>query len=156
MKKKTRFIWGSTVLIVMITISTIATDNIEPIKGGNGEVLHHSFAESKQKVEKVLEAIYGEKDFVIRLVTKALKAVGARGEDSYAPVRDINISNTDRFIIHADISRAKKPVNCSIPTAIIEQDANFVTLDIDVKDIGDKVILYNRDNQLLLEYKIKK
>jgi len=161
MKKKTKFIGASILLILIFTISSIAVDNggngeVESSKGGNGEVLHHSFAESKKRVEEVLEKIYGNKNFMVRVVNNALKAVGARGEDSYVPQRDINISNQDRFIIHVDISRAKRPISCNIQTSIIEQDANFVTLDIDVKDIGDKVMLYNRDNELLLEYKVNK
>ena len=158
MKKKIKFIGASILFIIILTISSIAVDNggngeVESSKGGNGEVLHHSFAEGKEKVKKAFEKIYGKKDFIVRIINKALKAVGARDGDSYAPTKDVNISIQDeRFVIHANISRAKRPISCNIPTAIIVQDDNFVTLDIEVKDIGDKVMLYNQDNQLLLEY----
>jgi len=158
MKRSNRIISG-TIVASLITIVTLMAGNGE-VNGGNGEVsLTESCFTSTKYLDQCLEKLYPtinvDNVSFVSLINEVLKVTKDRG-DGKVISDDLNLTNQERFIIHANISEVKKPVSVNIPNAKITQTQERLILDIDVKDINDKVIVKNSENKVLIEYSITK
>ena len=160
MKKNNKLILGI-ILLSFLTIVTLMAGNGEVQRDkGNGEVtLTESCFSSTEDLDRCLKKLYPKVDLkkiaLKSIIDKILKVVKNRGEGTIV-YEDINLTNQDRFIIYANISEAKKPVSINIPTAKVTQTKTKLIVDIDTKDIKDKVIVTNKDNKVLIEYTIVK
>jgi glutamate synthase domain-containing protein 1 len=158
MKKNNKIILG-TILFSFLTIVTLIAGNGEVQRDkGNGEVtLAESCFSTTENLDKCIKKLYPKVNVdniaFKPIMDKILKVVKNRG-DGLVIFEDINLTNQERFVIHANISEAKKPVSINIPTAKTTQTKTSLIIDIDTKDIKDKVIVTNKDNEVLIEYTV--
>ena len=129
--------------------------------GGNPEARLHKCLLIKESVEQkvCLEAIYPYSDTIKIYLAQAPIAqytIGRGDIDNEKRVFDFSNKEYKEFIIHIDITEVKQPISCNIKGANIYQTKSKATINIPVKNIIDKVIIYNREHKILDEYQIIK
>ena len=126
-------------------------------KGGNSEVktINQCFKFKSQARNECLNIFYPD-NINITIYPQSGEIIKLAGRKSSIEKREFNLGGEDRFILHLDISTVELPVNCNVKTAKLSQDKNILIVDMDVKDIKNRVTLYDKNNKLLLEYIITK
>ncbi len=136
----------------------LSEKNKEP--GGNPEVMnfHLCFNKKNKMQQKNCLNNYLDKEdkkIVIYIAkNRLLKPISSR--DSTQDLRTFNLQGKEEFIIYTNLDETIGKISTNIPHAKLYQENNKVTIKIDVKDIEDKVILYNNNSEVLVEYRIIK
>lgn len=157
MKRNNKIISG-TIVASLVTMVTLMAGNGEVNEGGNGEVsLTESCFTSTKHLDQCLEKLYPKINVdnvaFVSLIKEVLKVTRTKG-DGKVISDDLNLTNQKRFIIYANISEVKKPVSINIPKAKIIQNEKTLIVDIDTKDIKDKIIIQNSKKENLIEYTV--
>ena len=162
MKKRNQIVILPILLSIITIVTLMAEDNdgIPPKNNGEVEFTDNCF-KSTESAEKCIKNIYPNIDLDAVLVAntfieKAINTItGSRG-GSNTFKQDINLTQQKHLIIYADISKVKKPITVNISNAILTQNQTRLSIKMDIEDIKDKIILRNRENKILVEYKIIK
>ena len=102
-----------------------------------------------------LDKLYPE-DSNITIYPPSNLRIRLAGRTSSIEKGKFNLKNQNIFLLSVDISNVILPISCNITTAKITNYGSNRVINMDVKDIRDKIILRDGDGKLLLEYTITK
>jgi hypothetical protein len=152
-------------LLILSAIFTgaIAAEENENQSGGNGEVRHFNSGGNgevtAQTIENILNKIYGDGKYYARLISDALVALSDRSGGSIR-VKDVQQSkfmNRETFVIVLEKPMpSQTPLKSNIKGTEFKDTNGVTIISIPVKNIGDKILITNKNNQKLIEYTIKK
>jgi len=111
--------------------------------------INHCFSKNTQKEKIKCLKIYDKDKRIPKVVSKIYLASSRAGVDTIT----LNLNGRKRLLIHADKTNVKENIYTNIPNTIIYRDSSHtITFDINVKDIKDKVKIYDGEDKLLIEY----
>jgi len=146
-------------MVKMTPENTLYANSEKEGTGGNNEVynIHLCFKKETIKGQKLcLDEFYPkEKRVNIYLAQNTLKTpISTR--DSDIKLRQFNLKDKDKFILHIPIENIEEGISTNIEGAKIYQDEQSITITIDTKLIKEKVIIYNKNSEILESYSIIK
>ncbi|MCH9740550.1 MAG: hypothetical protein K0U38_06890 [Epsilonproteobacteria bacterium] len=124
--------------------------------GGNPEVkkIHKCFGYENEARSECLDKLFPE-EINIKIYPPSGERVKLAGRNSSAEKVEFNLKGQERFIFNVETSQVKLPISCNVSTRLFQSD-NRLTVDVAVKDIDDKVTLYDREGKVLLDYTVVK
>lgn len=154
-------------LLIMSTIFTgaVADNTNEDAKnGGNGEVNSNLIGGGNgevnaQTIENILNKIYGDGKYYAKLISDTLFALSDRsgGNIRVKDVQQSKFMNRETFVIVLEKPMpSQTPLKSNIKGTEFKDTNGITIISIPVKNIGDKILITNKNNQKLIEYTIIK
>ncbi len=125
--------------------------------GGNPEVkvVNQCFQLQGEAKFLCLDKFYPG-DLNITIYPNFNKNIKLAGRKSSIEKGTFKLKNQNKFVLSIDTTNIKLPILCNINTVKITSYNSNQVIDIDVKDIKDKITLKDNSGKLLLEYTIIK
>jgi hypothetical protein len=123
--------------------------------GGNPEVLNHCFG-LKKSAKKLCFYRFFPNNSNILIHPNHGEPIMLAGRGNYIEKRELQLNNDDHVLLYLDISNVKVPLSSNIKGSKFTYESNTVVVNIDAKEIKEKIILKDNEGDILLEYHVKR
>ena len=123
--------------------------------GGNPEVLNHCFGLKKTAKKLCFDHFFPNNTNLLIHPTQG-EAIMLAGRGNHVEKRELQLNNDDRVLLYLNISNIKVPLSSNIETTTFTYDKNSVVVNIDVNEIKEKIILKDKEGNVVLEYHVKR
>jgi len=125
-------------------------------EGGNPEVLNHCFTLKKVAKSLCLNGFFPDKSNLLIHPTQG-EAIMLAGRGNHVERRVLQLKDTDdRILLYIDISNVKVPLNSNVKETSFTYDKNSVVVNINAKEVKEKIILKDVENNVVLEYRVER
>jgi len=152
---------------ILLGITSCTTTTTKPLKtanlvlngddgkGGNPEVLNHCFTLKKSEKNLCFDKFFpGEINLLIHPSYGVPVMLAGRGES--IEKRELELNNDDFVLLYLDISNVKIPLSSNVKSTRYSYEKNTVVINIDVKKIKEKIILKDKNGNIVLKYTVKR
>lgn len=124
-------------------------------KGGNPEVLNSCFTLNEAAKNLCLNKFFpNEINLLIHPSHDVPIMLAGRGDS--IEKRELTLENDELLLLYLDTTNVETPLSSNIKSSQYSYDQNTVVINIDVKDIKEKIILKDKNGKVILEYTIKR
>ena len=135
--------------------STIKLSFSKSIGGGNPEVLNHCFGLKKVAKRLCFDHFFPNNSNIL-IHSNQGEAIMLAGRGEHVEKRELQLhKNDDKVLLYLDISNVKTPLSSNIKTTIFTYDKNSVVVNINTDEIKEKIVLKDKDGNVVLKYHIK-
>ena len=124
-------------------------------EGGNPEVLNHCFGLKKLAKSLCFDGFFPDNSNLLIHPNHGAPVMLA-GRGNHVERRVLQLNKDDRILLYLDISNVKVPLSSNIKATSFTYDKNSVVVNIDTKEIKEKIILKDEEGNIVLEYRIER
>ncbi|CAA6798857.1 MAG: Unknown protein [uncultured Sulfurovum sp.] len=133
----------------------LASNEPTPIGGGNPEVINDCFGLKKAEKEHCFNHFFPKHNLLIHPNHGKIIRLAGRGDS--VERRDLNLTSDDELVLlYLDTTHVKLPLHSNVEASLFSYHKNTVVLNIDAKEIEDKIILTDNDGTIILEYTVNR
>lgn len=119
--------------------------------GGNPEVyIAHKCLKSESS-QKCLEELFAEKE---KTYLESYEIIKLASRGSSIEKATITFEDDELFLLYLDTSNVTTPLSTNIVATEISSDSNSVLFMFPVKNIGQEIIVKEKEGNIILQYKI--
>jgi len=124
-------------------------------EGGNPEVklIHDCLKLNNRLYAQCINKIFPNESNVL-VSARQGKPILLAGRGETIEKDQVNLENTDVYLLYVDISNIKLPITSNIINTKTSLDNNTMLFYMSVKEINKKIILKNKNEKIILEYEI--
>jgi hypothetical protein len=124
--------------------------------GGNPEVLNHCFGLKKTAKKLCFNHFFPNNTNLLIHPTQG-EAIMLAGRGTHIEKRELQLNkDDDKVLLYLDISNIKVPLSSNIETTTFTYNKNNVVVNIDTNEIKEKIILKDKEGNVVLEYRVKR
>ena len=121
--------------------------------GGNPEVyIAHQCLKSKAS-QTCLEKLFNDKR---KAYIQSYEIITLAGRGTSVEQATITFEDDDLFLLYLDISKVKVPLSTNINSTKISSDENSILFILPVKEIGQEIIVRDKEGNIILQYKVRR
>jgi len=124
-------------------------------KGGNPEVLNHCFGLKKVAKGLCFDSFFPDNSNLL-IHPNHGEPVMLAGRGNRVEKRVLKLNNDDRVLLYLDISTVKVPLSSNVKDSSFTYDQSTVVVNINAKEIKEKIILKDKEGNVVLEYRVER
>jgi hypothetical protein len=150
---------------IFIVVSTTACSTQRPLaklsfsasseNGGNPEVLNHCFGLKKSAKKLCFDGFFPNNSNIL-IHPNHGEPIMLAGRGTHIEKRELQLNNDDHILLYLDISNVKVPLSSNIKGSKFTYESNTVVVNIDAKEIKEKIILKDNEGDVVLKYRVER